>query len=326
MSAPTVSVVVPAYRAAHTIGRAIDGVLAQTCPPSEILVVDDGSPDDTAAALAPYGDRVRLLRKANGGAASARNFGMERCAGDLIAFLDADDYWEPVKLERQLAVLERHPEVGLVAGRFYTQAPGGDRAPHLAGHPSLFDRVWDRPPGPTAFEIARRVWTSVLLLRRAALAGRRFDVGLATAEDVDLWVRLVTTAPVYLLSEPLATGVLEPGSLSRGDPDGDSRNMLTVVHRHSDLLGWAGVRAWEADIYREWAARHLGDGRPAAALPPAWRRLIRQPWSPQAWWIVGKSAVWAARSRLPAPSASEGFVEPPRSRSGLVGRSNRSEH
>ncbi len=305
MSAPTVSVVIPAYRAARTIGRAIDGVLAQTCPPLEILVVDDGSPDDAAAALAPYGDRVRLFRKANGGAAAARNFGMDRCAGDLIAFLDADDYWEPVKLERQLAVLERHPQVGLVAGRFYTQEPGQSRTPELEGRPSLYDRVLDRPSGPTAFEIARRVWTSVLLVRREALAGRRFDEGLATAEDVDLWVRLVTTTRVYLLSEPLATGVLEPGSLSRGDPDGDSRNMLTVVHRHAGLLGRAGVRDWEAQVYREWAARHLGDGRPAAALPAAWRRLIRQPWSPQAWWIVGKSAVQAVRSRPPAASASE---------------------
>ncbi len=299
VSAPTVSVVIPAYRAAATIGRAVDSVLAQTRPINNLLIIDDGSPDDTAAALAPYGDRVRLLRKPNGGAASARNFGLDRCGGDLIAFLDADDYWEPHKLERQLGVLARHPELVAVAGRFYIEPPGRVRHLNRAGDPELFDRVWDRPPGPVAFAIARRVWTSALLARREALAGLRFDEGLSTAEDMDLWVRLVASAPVYMLSEPLATAVQEPGSLSRGDPDRDCRNMLAVVRRHAALLGPAAARAWETDIYREWAARQLGEGRPAAALPPAWRRWTRQPWSPQAWWIVCKSAASAALDLRP---------------------------
>jgi glycosyl transferase family 2 len=298
MSRPTVSVVVPAYRAACTIGRAVNSILAQTSPVDEILIVDDGSPEDPAAALASYGGRVRLLRKPNGGAASARNFGLERCGGDLIAFLDADDYWEPQKLERQLAVLERHPEVGAVAGRFFIQDPGRERTLNLAGDPSLYDRVWDRPTGGIAFEIARRIWTSVLLVRREVLGGLRFDEGLPTAEDVDLWVRLVGAAPVYLDSAPLATAVQETGSLSRTDPGRDTRNMLTVVRRNAALLGPTGVAAWETQLYREWAARELGDGRPAAAVRPACARLLREPWRPQAWWIVFKSAAWGAARRI----------------------------
>ncbi len=314
MSAPTVRVVIPAYRAAHFIGRAIDSVLAQTRPADEILVVDDGSPDDLAAALAPYGGRVRLLRKANGGASSARNFGVEHCPDGLIAFLDADDYWEPPKLERQLEILTRHPRLGVVASRFYVQPPTGGRYAHLVGHPSLYDRVWDRPAGPIAFELARRVWTSTLLVRRDALGGLRFDEGLSTAEDVDMWVRLVASTPAYLISEPLATGVQEPGSLSRGsDPAHDCRNMLAVVRRYTALLGPAATRVWEAQVYREWAALQLGGGRPGAALYPACVRLLREPWRPQAWWIVFKSAAWAAgrqwfsrdaeRSALPERSA-----------------------
>src|SRR5262245_13313488 len=117
----SVSVVIPAYRASGTIGRAVVSLLHQTRTPDEILVVDDGSPDDLAAALAPYCDRVTLVRKENGGAASARNLGIDRSRGDLIAFLDADDYWEPTKLERQLSIFRRHPEVGLVASRFYVE-------------------------------------------------------------------------------------------------------------------------------------------------------------------------------------------------------------
>ena len=105
---------------------------------------------------------------------------------------------------------------------------------HRVGHPSLYDRVWDRPAGPIVFELGRRIWTSTLLVRRDALGALRFDEGLSTAEDIDLWVRLVVAAPAYLISEPLATGVQEPSSLSRGvDPAHDCRNMLAVVRRYA---------------------------------------------------------------------------------------------
>ena len=80
----------------------------------------------TWPALSRYGERVTLIRKPNGGAASARNLGIERSRGELVAFLDADDYWEPNKLERQLEILRAHPEVALVASRYYAEPPGGE--------------------------------------------------------------------------------------------------------------------------------------------------------------------------------------------------------
>jgi glycosyltransferase involved in cell wall biosynthesis len=76
MTRSTITTIIPAYRAAGTIARALDSVLGQSCRPEEILVVDDGSPDNMAAAVRPYGERVTLIRKSNGGAASARNFGL----------------------------------------------------------------------------------------------------------------------------------------------------------------------------------------------------------------------------------------------------------
>jgi len=116
MSDLSVSVVIPAYRAARTIRRAVDSVLAQSQPADEIIIVDDGSPDDIAAAVRPYGDQLKYLQKSNGGAGSARNAGIDVATGGLVAFLDADDYWEPDKLRRQLAVFRTHPQVELVAG------------------------------------------------------------------------------------------------------------------------------------------------------------------------------------------------------------------
>jgi glycosyltransferase involved in cell wall biosynthesis len=292
MNVLPVSVVIPAYRAANTIGRAVDSALSQTKLPLEIVIVDDGSPDDLPAALAKYGDRVTVVRQANQGAASARNRGIEQARGEFLAFLDADDYWEPVKLERQWEIIQSHSEVGLVAGQFYDQEPGQPRMapPTVSG--GIFNQVL-KVTGPDAFAVAARIWTGTVIVRRRVLGDERFVSGLEPAEDRDLWVRLVAANPVYLLSEPLATAVWEPGSISRTSIDIDCANMLRVVRRHEALLGRKGLRQWETITLRRWAANHLAQGRPRSALPLAWRRLQRQPFSREGWWILLKCATLA---------------------------------
>lgn len=290
-----VSTIIPAYRAARTINRAIDSLMAQTRPSDEILVVDDGSPDDLAQALEPYGDLVTLIRKPNGGAASARNLGIERSRGDLVAFLDADDYWEPTKLERQLSVFRDHPEIGMVAGRYYIEPPGRPRTIYPVHHDEIYEKVTMSKNGEV-FDVMEEIWTTTVVVRRECLADLRFMPGLEPAEDRDLWIRLAMTSPVYLLAEPLATYVLEPGSLSRSNIDRDCSNMLKVVHRHRYLLDTGGLLRWEAYVFRRWAAGHLGNRRAASALPHAWARLRRQPFSPEAWWILGKCAALTSTS------------------------------
>src|SRR5262245_39908172 len=102
---PNVSVVIPSYNSAAYLPAAIDSVLAQTARDLEVIVVDDGSTDDTPDVVARYGPPVRGIRQANAGVAAARNRGIAEARGRYIAFLDADDTWEPVKLERQLGEL-----------------------------------------------------------------------------------------------------------------------------------------------------------------------------------------------------------------------------
>jgi glycosyltransferase involved in cell wall biosynthesis len=303
LSDPTVSVVIPAFRAAHTINRAVDSLFAQTRVPDEIVVIDDGSPDDLAAALARYGERVTLIRKPNGGAASARNLGIERSRCELVAFLDADDYWEPQKLQKQLETLQAHPEVIVVASRYYAQPPGGQRTgPYPELNEGRLGRVLELI-GPEAFEIATKVWTTTVLLRRSCLGEHRFVSGLEPAEDRDLWVRLIVSGPVFLDAEPLATWVLEPGSLSRSSIDVDCGNMLRVVRRHAGLLGRGGLRAWEAHTFRRWAGNHLAQGRARDAVKYALARVRLQPLSTEAWRILVKSAavsLMPTRPRYPA--------------------------
>jgi glycosyltransferase involved in cell wall biosynthesis len=114
-----VTALIDTYNYGHFIEQAIDSVLAQDYPREhiEILVVDDGSTDDTAERVKKYGDQLHYLPKPNGGQASAFNFGFERARGEIIAFLDADDYWLPGKLSQVVRAFEEHPDAGLVYHR-----------------------------------------------------------------------------------------------------------------------------------------------------------------------------------------------------------------
>lgn len=175
--AASYAVVIPAYNAAATIARALDSVLAQTVPATQVIVVDDGSPDggQLAAVLSGYGDRVLLLRQANAGPAAARNTGARRCESEWIAFLDADDSWLPHKMERQLA-LGRDPRAGLLHGS------ARDRRPALPRELD-FAALWE----------CNRVCTSMTVVRRQAfeaLGGFDESPRLIGAEDYHLWLRI----------------------------------------------------------------------------------------------------------------------------------------
>ena len=113
---PLVSVIIPTYNAAHFVGRAIESALSQSLVPDEIIVIDDGSTDNTAAIVKSYGDRVNYQYQPNHGASVARNNGIAIAKNDIIALLDADDYWPVDKLERQTRLLQDNPTTDLVWG------------------------------------------------------------------------------------------------------------------------------------------------------------------------------------------------------------------
>lgn len=112
---PRVSVIIPTYNRAHCLARAIDSVLRQTFADFELIVVDDGSKDNTRELLEGYGDRIQAIYQSNQGVSTARNTGLKRARGELVAFLDSDDEWLAQKLERQVKFIDQHPEVSFVA-------------------------------------------------------------------------------------------------------------------------------------------------------------------------------------------------------------------
>ncbi|MFY9555533.1 MAG: glycosyltransferase, partial [Blastocatellia bacterium] len=187
--APTVSVVVPAYRAAKYIGAALDSVFNQTYADYEIIVVNDGSPDTTEFehSLEGYRDKIQYITQENRGCSAARNVAVLAARGRLIAFLDADDYWEPEYLAEQVGFLERHPSIDLV----YADALLVGDSP-LAG--STFMRTT-----PSTGEVTLRallearctvLLSGTVVRRQAIVDAGLFDEQLRCSEDYDLWLRM----------------------------------------------------------------------------------------------------------------------------------------
>lgn len=130
MNSPAVSVIIPTYNRAHLIGRAIESALNACAEEDDIIVVDDGSTDDTARVLSTYGERIRYFKTENQGLASARNFGIRQSDKDLVAFLDDDDEWIPEKLTLQRRIMQARPDVLFCFSNFYSLFSNGKRRDH----------------------------------------------------------------------------------------------------------------------------------------------------------------------------------------------------
>ncbi len=193
-----VAVIIPVYNRAELLLRAVNSVLAQTRPPDEVIVVDDGSTDDPGAALnAPRYKNVRLIHQSHLGVSAARNRAIESAESDWLAFLDSDDYWLPSKLERQLDWHERSPE-SPVSQTDELWVRGGrqlnKRRHHEKSGGDIFEQSLERCMiSPSAALLSRSLFDK---------AGP-FDETLPACEDYDLWLRVTARYPVGLIAEPL---------------------------------------------------------------------------------------------------------------------------
>jgi glycosyltransferase involved in cell wall biosynthesis len=186
---PTVSVIMPAYNQRRYVGQAIDSVLSQTFADCEIIVINDGSTDETAQVLAGYGDRIRVVTQANSGPAAARNSGLLIAKGEMIAFLDGDDLWYPEMLASTVSHLQRNSDADLVSGAWdYIDSSG--QTIEGATKPSRFQA---RIQADFLKEIALGNLFPVhaLLVRRKCFdCCGLFDTSLEAMEDWDLWLRM----------------------------------------------------------------------------------------------------------------------------------------
>lgn len=265
---PHVSVVIPAFNCAPYIATAVESVLGQYHQDLDVIVVDDGSTDGTIQALERYRDRLQLLQQANAGAAAARNHGLSAAKGELVAFLDADDWWDPSRLSAQLAALQAFPDGGLVFSDFAVADVNATRIlergirwkygvvrdASIAVWANIFSSSqpvrWRDGEGcerhATAYQGHVGRWLfrgnmintcSVLLRREVIEQVGGFDQTLETEEDYDYWLRVAQRWPLVYVDEPLLTFRRRPGQLTQADRiERVVRNVVTVVERTSERL------------------------------------------------------------------------------------------
>lgn len=281
---PRVSVVMPVFNVERFVGEAIASVLAQSFAEYELILVDDGSTDGSAAILEEVTDaRVRIVRQANRGLAGARNTGIAHARGEFVALLDSDDRWHPDKLALHVIHLDNQPEIGV--------SYSGSRFIDEGGAPM---RLFQRPrlekiDGATIFCRNPVGNGSAPVLRRSALDKARFahplepgrpcwfDESLRQSEDIELWLRLAVAHDVKFagIAPPLTDYRLQRGGLS-----------ASVVKQYESWLAVVDrVRAYAP----EFVARHEGRAR-AYQLRYLARRAVQLGDSSLALGLIGEGA------------------------------------
>ncbi len=232
MPSPLLSAIIPTFNRAASVVNAVRSVIDQTLPDIEIIVVDDGSTDDTAECLnREFGDRIKLLRlPRNHGVSYARNRGFELSRGAFIAFLDSDDLWLPEKSNRQLAFMRSRPDL-LISQTDEIWIRNGKRVNpcqhHLKPSGSIFAECLPLcVVSPSAVMMRRRFFAAVGL----------FDETLPACEDYDLWLRTACRYPIELLPEKLLTKFGgHSDQLSHTIPALDRyriKALIKLLHRH----------------------------------------------------------------------------------------------
>ena len=282
---PHVTVIIPAYNAGRTITAALESVFAQTYRDFNVIVVDDGSTDDTAQRVAEWGERVTYLRQPNGGPASARNEAARHSSSPLIAFLDADDVWLPRKLERQVAYFERFPETGFLHS-----------AAIVSGTPTqaVLDMTDTAPLEPLGeppanvycdlFHSRLEVNTLTVMARRDVVAevGGFDERRELHVEDWDLWLRIAARYSVGYL--PTALAVHRPGGSMSSEVEKTYRGQQLVIGKSAPLCQAACpnhaaapddcIRQRELRLYSELGYERFWSGRLVDARA-AYRRALQ---------------------------------------------------
>lgn len=197
MHSKSVSVIIPAYNRSLMLREAVDSVLNQDYPDFEIIVVDDGSADDTPEMLASYGDKITVIRQPNRGVSAARNRGIAAAKGELIAFLDSDDLWLPGKLTKQAEFFHAHPEA-LICQTEEIWIRRGKRVNPKNRHKKLSGLIFE-PSLHLCLVSPSAVMMRGSLFEKVGL----FDENLPACEDYDLWLRISRQYPVFLMDTPL---------------------------------------------------------------------------------------------------------------------------
>ena len=205
--APLVSVIIPTYNRAAYLQKALQSVKEQTYQPLEIIVIDDGSTDDTRIMLEGCEVQLRYIYQENKGISGARNTGIRNANGEYVAFLDSDDYWVPEKTAQQVALFKQHPEYGLVASRCASiRLDGSYRERNRPGRSGwILEDLFK----------ANFIRTSAAMVKKECFENiGLFDEELKECEEYDLWLRIAAQYPMGFIDKSLAVYVDNPEGMS----------------------------------------------------------------------------------------------------------------
>lgn len=289
MSKASVAVIVPTYNRAAHIRAAVDSILAQDAAPEEVIVVDDGSTDDTLAVLAAYGDAVRVIAQANAGASAARNAGAAVASADWLTFLDSDDLWRPGRMTQLRAdLVEAAPDVVAHVANVLFRGVGAER--------DFFSVARIGVPAGTARHVSRPLTLFLHSFFLIGAAFRRdvfadlggFDTGYATDEDTEMAHRMADRGAFLVRGDVLAEVIRQPGdgaalSALRGrDPLGANdlklRHFRGILARAADPRDRALAAAALSDalVQRAGLLRAAGQGGVWSTLwQAAWQHPSR---------------------------------------------------
>jgi glycosyltransferase involved in cell wall biosynthesis len=254
MSNPLVSAIIPCYKQAHYLGRAVDSVLSQTYSSIEVIVIDDGSPDDVGAVTAAYArdSRVRVIRQENQGLAAARNRGAAEAQGTYLQFLDSDDWIHPQKFAIQVAALEADPSVGFVYSDFYmvyndTHVSDEWSASKSLGvlEPEIFNTLWLNNCVANMTVLLRRDWFD---------RSGGFDTTPVLTEDYEMWMRLTALGcRVHYIPERLGYYRQHASSMTQDglQPARKAAARTLIAQRFPELVGPATDYAIDT-IHASW--------------------------------------------------------------------------
>jgi len=308
-SSESISVVIPCYNAAAWITATLRSVFAQGWSALEVIVVDDGSTDESVARVKREFPQVRVLQQQNAGVAAARNAGILAAEGHWIAFVDADDHWLPGKLQAQMELLRSRPDARMAYTAWATWES-------LDAEPSssMLDAVrqqetdltkWDGPSGWIYPELLLgcSVWTSTVIAHKDLLRELGgFDRALKVGEDYDLWLRTSRMTPILRVKRPLALYRLHPSSLTKQTPVANYE--AAVVERALMRWGYTGpdgrsadVKAVAQSLARTWnafGAANLKAGCTKSAWGSARKALELDRWHGGSWKLAIKAVAMAA--------------------------------
>ncbi|NDJ62769.1 MAG: glycosyltransferase, partial [Chloroflexi bacterium] len=290
---PTVSVIIPTYNRAQLAREAVESVLAQTYQDFEIIVVDDGSTDDTAEVLAAYSDRIRYIRQDNSGVSAARNHGMRLARGSYIAFLDSDDLFLPNKLAVQVSYFEDHPNVAMTYTAYISV---DENLQPLNTHPAR-----EYPGGHKEMLIACTIATPTVMFRRSILdALEPFDEHMHLAEDIDLWVRIATRYAFATIQEPLTYVRIHSGGTPR-DPEEILNAYMYLFEKSfkgNRAYSWPYKRRAYARMHYICAADILSRIDPNSTDPNKNQTYYYYFWKAVRYWPFSRTALHAISNRM----------------------------